>query len=351
MKKLSLAIAGLGSFTQRVLLPGLLACEQVDVVAAFTRSQASATEMGSQYAELPFYTDYTRMLDAAAPDIVLVGTPNAMHAPMTLEAAQRGCHVICEKPLAPTLHAAEQMVAAAERAAVRTAVNFTFRSIGAARYAKHLLAEGRVGRISHVSLLYLQDIRHGPDRPKVWRMDAKTAGAGALGDVGSHAIDLVRWWCGEFASIAGHTFTHNTQREGGAATNDDTAIFVARLASGLPVTLHVSQAAAGRSNSLRVEVYGEEGSLKFTAERGAEPSVQVAAPGDIGFTPLQIPAEFTVAYEAFPAYHAARLVGTILGTDFVADFTDGVAAQRVMDAVQRAAAADDWVALPHVEGS
>jgi len=351
MKTYRLAVAGLGSFTQRVLLPGLLACDQVDVVAAFTRSQARAAEMGSQYSELPFYTDYTRMLAAAAPEIVLIGTPNAAHAPMTLAAAQRGCHVICEKPLAPTLHAAETMMAAAERAAIRTAVNFTFRSIGAARYAKHLLEEERVGRITHVSVLYLQDIRHGLDRLKVWRMDAETAGAGALGDVGSHAIDLVRWWCGEFASIAGRTFTHNTQREGGAVSNDDTAIFLARLVSGLPVTLHVSQAAAGRSNSLRVEVYGEEGSLIFTTERGAEPTVQFAAPGDIGFTQLQIPDEFTVAYEAFPAYHAGRLVGTILGTDYVADFADGLAAQRVIDAVQRAAEEDIWVALPQAERS
>lgn len=351
MKTYRLAVAGLGSFTQRVLLPGLLACEQVDVVAAFTRSQARAAEMGSRYADLLLYTDYTRMLDATTPDIVLVGTPNASHLPMTLAAAQHGCHVICEKPLAPTLHAAEQMVAAAERAAIRTAVNFTFRSIGAARYAKHLLDEGRVGRITHVSLLYLQDIRHGPDRPKVWRMETETAGAGALGDVGSHAIDLVRWWCGEFASIAGHTFTHNAQRDGGAVSNDDTAIFLARLVSGLPVTLHVSQAAAGRSNSLRVEVYGEAGSLIFTTERGAEPTVQVASPGEIGFTQLPLPEEFTVAYEAFPAYHAGRLVGTILGTDFVADFADGLAAQRVIAAVQQAAADNVWVALPQTEGS
>ena len=351
MKTLRLAVAGLGSFTQRVLLPGLLACEHVRVVTAYTRSQERAAEVQSQYPDLEIFTDYARMLDAAAPDIVLVGTPNAAHVPMTLEAKWRGCHVICEKPLAPTLEAAERMVAAAEQAGVRTAVNFTFRSIGAARYAKHLLDEGRIGRITHVSVLYLQDIRHGADRPKVWRMDAETAGAGALGDVGSHAIDLVRWWCGEFASVTGHTFTHNPQRDGGAVSNDDTAIFVARLASGLPVTLHVSQAAAGRSNSLRVEVYGEEGSVIFTTERGAEPTVQLASPGEIGFTTLPLPDEFAVAYEAFPAYHAGRLVGTILGTDFVADFADGLAAQQVIDAVQRAAADNVWVALPQAEGS
>ena len=346
MKTLDLAVAGLGSFTQRVLLPGLLACEHVRVVAAYTRSQERAAEMQARYSGLSLHTDYAHMLDAAAPDIVVVGTPNAAHVPMTLEATRRGCHVICEKPLAPTLESAERMAAAAEHAGVRTAVNFTFRSIGAARYAKRLLDDGRVGRITHVALLYLQDIRHGADRPKVWRMDAGTSGAGALGDVGSHAIDLVRWWCGEFASITGHTFTHNVQRDGGAVTNDDTAIFVARLASGLPVTLHVSQAAAGRSNSLRVEVYGEEGSLIFTTERGAEPTVQVASPGEIGFTPMPLPAEFAVAYEEFPAYHTGRLVGTIFGTDYVADFADGLAAQRVIDAVQRAAAENTWVALP-----
>ena len=77
--------------------------------------------------------------------------------------------------------------------------------------------------------------------------------------------------------------------------------------------------------------------------------MQIASPGEIGFTPLPIPDEFTVAYEAFPAYCAGRLVNTILGTDFVADFADGLAAQRVIDAVQRAAAKNVWVTLPHVE--
>ena len=345
MKTHSLAIAGLGSFTQRVLLPGLLACERVRVAGAFTRSQARADEMRLQYPALPLYTDYAEMLDAAAPEIVLVATPNAAHAPMTLAAAQRGCHVICEKPLASTLPDAETMAAAAESAGIRTAVNFTFRSIGAARYVKHLLDEGRVGRISHVALVYLQDIRHGADRPRVWRMDAQAAGPGALGDVGSHAIDLVRWWLGEFGAVTGHTATHITDRRDRPVSNDDTALVLARLASGIPVTLHVSQAAAGRSNSLRVEVYGEEASVAFTTERGAEPTVRVANPGDIGFTRAPLPKEFAVAYEAFPAYHTGRLVGTILGTDFLADFGDGLAAQRVLDAVQRAAAADAWVTL------
>ncbi len=349
MRTYTLAVAGLGSFTQRVLLPGLFACDRVRVVGAFTRSQERAAEMQSQYSDLPIFTDYTRLLDAAAPEIVLIGTPNASHASMTIEAAQRGCHVICEKPLAPTLQGAEAMAAAAQDAGIRTAVNFTFRSIGAARYAKHLLDEGRLGRITHVVLLYLQDIRQGADRPKVWRMDGEIAGAGALGDLGSHAIDLVRWWCGDFATVTGHTYTHNVERQGGAVTNDDTAVLLARLTSGLPVTLHISQAAAGRSNSLRVEVYGEAASLVFTTERGTEPTVQIASPGEIGFTPLPIPDEFTVAYEAFPAYCAGRLVNTILGTDFVADFADGLAAQRVIDAVQRAAAKNVWVTLPHVE--
>ena len=351
MKTHRLAVAGLGSFTQRVLLPGLLSCDRVHVVAAYTRSRERAAEMQSQYTELPIHTDYSRMLDVAEPDIVLVGTPNDAHVPMTIKAAQRGCHVICEKPLAPTLQGAEAMADTAGKAGVRTAVNFTFRSIGAARFAKYLLDEGRVGRIIHVTLLYLQDIRHGAGRPKVWRMDGEVAGAGALGDVGSHAIDLVRWWIGEFAAVTGNTFTHTVERDGGTVTNDDTAVFLARLESGLPVTLHISQAAAGRSNSLRVEVYGEKGSLIFTAERGTEPTVQVASPGEIGFSQLPLPENFIVAYEAFPAFHAARLVGTILGTDFVADFADGLAAQRVIDAVQRAAAGKAWVTLSQVDGS
>src|SRR5437764_15042734 len=125
---LRVAMAGVGSFSQRVLIPGLVACPEAEVVALFGPTSAKTAQIAQQRGVPRVYAEYERMLDETQPDAVVVATPNDVHYPMVMAALRREVAVCCEKPLGISLEQAEEMARAARQAGVRTAVNFTYRS-------------------------------------------------------------------------------------------------------------------------------------------------------------------------------------------------------------------------------
>src|SRR5689334_14101081 len=147
-------------------------------------------------------------------DVVDICTPGDSHAEIAIAALEAGKHVLCEKPLANTVEEAEQMTAAAERAAadgVRAMVGFTYRRVPAIALARRLVAEGRIGEVRHVRAQYLQDWLADPSGPMSWRLEKDKAGSGALGDIGAHIVDLTQFITGDtIATVSGvlETFVH-----------------------------------------------------------------------------------------------------------------------------------------------
>src|SRR5699024_6141612 len=123
-------------------------------------------------------------------------TRGNIHAEIGIGALEAGKHVLCEKPLANSVAEAEEMAAAAERAAgdgVRAMVGFTYRRVPAMQLARQLIAEGKIGEVRQVRAQYLQDWLADADAPLSWRLDKTAAGSGALGDIGAHIADLVQF--------------------------------------------------------------------------------------------------------------------------------------------------------------
>ena len=130
MGPLRIAVAGVGSFTQRVLLPGLLACPNADVVAVFGPTRDKTEKIAAERGIARAYSDYEQMLDQAKPQAVVIATPNDVHAPMALAALERGLHVFCEKPLT---HTVEEARLVAQTAAKMKRVTQIRASIGSSR--------------------------------------------------------------------------------------------------------------------------------------------------------------------------------------------------------------------------
>ena len=140
-------------------------------------------------------TDWHRVVERADIDLVDICTPGDTHAEIAIAALAAGKHVLCEKPLANSVAEAEEMTAAAERAAsggVRAMVGFTYRRVPAIALARRLVERGRIGEVRHVRAQYLQDWIVDPEAPLSWRLDRARAGSGALGDIGAHIIDLTQ---------------------------------------------------------------------------------------------------------------------------------------------------------------
>ena len=353
------AVAGVGSFTQRVLIPGLMATPLVEVVGVFGPTRAKVDEVASRLGIGRSFGNYREMLDASRPDAVVIATPNDLHAPMTLEAITRGLHVLCEKPLGITLAEAQAMHAAAHDAGVRTAVNFTYRSTTPFRHARSMIREGAVGRVRHIGVTFHQGVRADPSVPVAFRMQ-RERGGGALLDVGPHMIDALRWLVGEVDAVVGVTQIDVPYRPavvGGAAvapvTADDAVSFLLRMRGGATGTVQLSQVTHGRHGFRRIEIAGDAGTISLEEDRAEPPVVRYASAGSTAgrLDPVPVPAHLDVAFADFPSRHVGRMIRSLrgeapaAGDDQWPTFADGLATQRVLDAVERSAHSGQWVAV------
>ncbi|HVA88928.1 MAG TPA: Gfo/Idh/MocA family oxidoreductase, partial [Chloroflexota bacterium] len=179
---------------------------------------------------------------------------------------------------------ARRMLDAATRAGVKHATAFNYRFVPAIRLARDLIQQGRLGRIFHFRARYLQEWITDPNFPMVWRLDAATAGSGALGDLGSHIIDLGRFLVGEPTAVSALTTTFIPERktEDGRTVKvdvDDAFEAIVQFENGAVGTLEATRFARGRKNANTFEINGEKGSIAFNMERLNELEVYLPEEG------------------------------------------------------------------------
>lgn len=334
-----------------------------------TAVRAAAERHGWAAAE----TDWRALITRDDIDLVDICTPGDSHAEIALAALAAGKHVLCEKPLANSVEEAEAMASAAEEAYGRgqlAMVGFNYRRVPATALARTMVAEGRLGRLRHVRVTYLQDWLVDPQAPLTWRLRKELAGSGALGDLGAHIIDLAQYLAGERltgVSAVTETFVKERPLPGGAVkglsavsaegatgqvTVDDAALFTGRFPSGALASFEATRYATGRKNSLRIELNGEHGSLAFDLERlnelayhdGTEPAVHagfrriLVTEPDHPYLDAWWPPGHGLGYEHTFVHQARDVVHAIAeGRQPEPSFADGLQVQRVLAAVEESA--------------
>jgi predicted dehydrogenase len=244
------------------------------LIAVCGRNEEAVAEAARRYGYEGYYTDWRKMLEDDRIQLFDNGGPNDMHAEPCIAAAQAGKHVFSEKPLARNGEEAKQMLDAVTKAGVKHQVAFNYRFVPAVRQARNLIESGALGQIYHYRAVYLQEwIMPHYGTPKIWRLDKKVAGSGALGDLGAHIIDLGRFLVGEMKSVSAMTRTFIDERPlpDGSGTGkvdvDDAFAAVVEFENGAIGTLESTRFAAGRKNYEVLEINGEKGSIRFNLER------------------------------------------------------------------------------------
>jgi predicted dehydrogenase len=339
---------------------------------------AVAREAAARFGFEESTSDWRAVVESDDVDLVDISVPNDAHAEIAIAAAQAGKDLICEKPLARSVEEARAMYEAVTAAGVVNMVAFSYRRTPAVVLAHDLIADGAIGQVRNFRGTYLQDWSNDPDLPLSWRFQRDVAGSGALGDIGTHVLDMARYLVGEIAAVSSLLRTYIPDRpvsEGpdqlaaarkltstarGEVDVDDELLTMLQFENGAIGSLEATRHAHGRKNFLTFEVHGDSGSLRFDYERRDELELYLASdPEDRrGFrTILAGPAHpygqalwpipgLGIGYGETKIIECYELMRAIAERGpATPDFRDGYQIARICEAIAESAESSQWVEI------
>jgi predicted dehydrogenase len=316
-------------------------------------------------------TDWREMISDDRIDIFNNTMPTYMHAQPCIAALQAGKHVIVEKPFALTLEEARSMYKAAQQAqrkGLKNLVAFNYRFVPALRLARKLIRDGSIGEIYQYRSAYIGDRHTDPASPYTWRMDVTKAGGGALTDINSHAIDMMRFLTGqEVESVMAWMKTMIPERADAEGTIhpvtiDEVCLIMAKWGDGKVASLEASRVATGYKNSLRIEIHGSEGGLMFDLARGNEllyfnrrdplavqgfRTINVTEPATHDFCKYWWPRGHNLGWEHNHLHMLHHFMECVAKDEpvepWAASFADGLRCQEVIEAAKHSHSTGRWI--------
>lgn len=298
------------------------------------------------------FINYADLLGCPEIDAVSICTPNESHFAIAMEAVRLHKPFALEKPVTINAGEAYLLYSSAKQAGLANMVCFSYRYKSAARYARWMLRQGMLGRIYHVYGQYLQSWAIDEDLQRIWRFDKQVAGSGALGDLGSHLLDLARFIVGDITRVCGNTGTLIQERrlpqseEYARVDVDDYCHILAGLDGGIPAVFEISRFAYGRANYQKLEIYGSKGALVYNLEQDDYLEICMdASTGHAGsFVRVPIP-------EEFKSDQMQSFINIVNGEDdgLAAHLYDGYVNQNLLDCVLESNASNRWVAIEKEE--
>jgi predicted dehydrogenase len=230
--------------------------------AVCARNGDRAKSFAENWGYESFETDWRALVTRKDIDLIDIASPNDTHAEIAIAAARAGKMVLCEKPLGRTAAEARAMTDAVESAKVANMVWYNYRRVPAVMLLKHLIDEGRFGRIFHYRAKFLQDWTISPSLPQggegLWRLDVAVAGSGVTGDLLAHAIDTALWLNGPIAEVTAMTETFIKERK-----HNLSGEVHARFANGSLATFEATRYARGHKALYTLEINGENASAEW----------------------------------------------------------------------------------------
>lgn len=261
-----LGFVGLG-WIGKMRLEALVDAGAAEVAALCEAVPERLDQAGQAHRQATRFADYDELIGQAeemALDGVVIATPNALHAPQTIAALERGLAVFCQKPLALNAREAETMVEAARRNDRLLGVDYSYRFTDGARELKRRLQAGELGRVFSLELVFHN--AYGPDKP--WCFDSRLSGGGALMDLGVHLIDLASWLLDDppVRCARGGVFWQGGRLDplGQSVVDDFASAWIEFGEGDVLATLAVSwNAHAGRDCVFRAAAFGTAGGAEF----------------------------------------------------------------------------------------
>ena len=355
---LRVGVVGLG-YAGEMHLKSFSRLPNVEPVALAGLEEGKLRELGGRYGVPNLYASWEELVARDDLDVVSVGAPNHLHAPIAISALEGGKHVLCEKPLARTGAEAEQIVEAARKANRVVHIAFTQRERGDVQVLKRNILEGNLGRVYHVKATWMR--RNGIPGMGSWFTDKEMAGGGPLIDLGVHMIDMALYLmdepevesvsCATYAELGprgrgsrGADDDENKTVVGDAYEVEDLATAFIRLSGGATLNLEAGWAAYRESSDdFGVTLYGTDGGAEMRVRNyGTQDTVRIYT--DVAGVPAVVAPEITPREGHLSV--ARRFVETIRKGEYQGhDGEDGLRRARVIDACYTSALENREVSL------
>src|SRR5919204_6439430 len=196
---LGIALLGTGSIADHAFAPAVQATDGAQLIAVLSRDPRRGAAFAQRHAIPAVYDDLATLLRSPQVDAVIVATPDATHEPQVIAAAQAGKHILCEKPMTTTVAGCQRMAEVIRASGITFAMGYTWRFNAGAQTIKALLEAGAIGPVRYARGFLSTQAQDPPG----WRAQQAEARYWALSGVGTHLIDLWRWYFGEPASVGG----------------------------------------------------------------------------------------------------------------------------------------------------
>ncbi len=355
------AVIGVG--VGRAHMRGYQSNPGAQLVAICDTDQMRVAAVGDEYhiPERGRYTDYHKMLAEVQPDVVSIALPNYLHADVTLTALEAGAHVICEKPMAPTVTQAEAMITAAKKADRKLVMCYNYRFRPDVQWMKRMIAAGQLGEIHHVHATWRRETGIPGSG---WFGKKAMSGGGAMIDLGVHVLDLTLWFMGfpTVTTVSGGTRSlfgqHGLKtwgRKPGPSPEfdvDDGAVAFLRFANGANSVVQATWAEhrQPQDDMIRMEIQGTLGTIILTVPNYRHDDTLRMFSEIEGEPVTVIPSLRT---QGKTSGHEALVSATVdaLLTDTEAPSTgeQGLAAVRVLEALYQSAALGHEIAIETIQ--
>ncbi len=256
MIPLRFAVIGTG-FWANYQIPAWLELEGVELVALYNRTKSKADILAHKFNVPAVYDNIEKLIENEKLDFVDIITDVDTHATLTERAAKKGIAVICQKPMAPKLSVAKQMVEVCHQHNVPLLIHENFRWQSPIRKLKELLNSGKIGKVFKARVTFCSGFPVFENQPFLAELDEFI-----LTDIGSHTLDICRFLFGEVDTLLCQTHAVNPKIKG-----EDVANVFMKMRSGISCYAEMSYASILEYESFPqtfVLIEGEQGSIHLT---------------------------------------------------------------------------------------
>lgn len=254
MAKVGWGLIGCGDISGKRVAPALVELPKADLVAVNRRRSELIDDFAVKFGARRAYKTWRELLADAEIDAVYIATPVDLHAPMTIEAAELGKHVLCEKPMALSLRECDQMIRACSDNRVHLGIAYYRHFYPAISRIQKIIASGEIGELVFLQINAFEYFNPSSGDARHWFLEKEKAGGGPMFDFGCHRIQVLLDIVGKVEAVKSLLSKVTFERE-----VEDTATVILGFEGGVQATITVSHAACEAQDTLAI--FGSIGSI------------------------------------------------------------------------------------------